>query len=288
MSERCPDDRVVQCGLHSTLVVAMILRRSLFAAAALVPSLVVTDSAIAAEQVNWRYDRGAVVRGNIKAKRLALVFTGDEHSEGTAAILDALKARDVRGSFFLTGRFVRNPKLRPFVQRMIKEQHYVGPHSDSHPHYADWEDRNRSLVTEEFFKRDLQKNIDRLRFWGALPQSERVMFIPPFEWYNEVHVEWSREMGVELINFTPGSGSNRDYVLEDDPKFVPSRTILREILNYETKDPHGLNGFLLLTHLGSARKDAFHKLLPELLEELTRRGYKFVRVDELLGDTNDQ
>jgi hypothetical protein len=57
---------------------------------------------------------------------------------------------------------------------------------------------------------------------------------------------------------------------------------LRDILKHEETDENGLNGFLLLMHLGSGRKDPFHVLLPELLDELQRRGYEPVRVDELL------
>jgi hypothetical protein len=85
-----------------------------------------------------------------------------------------------------------------------------------------------------------------------------------------------------LINFTPGSGSNRDYAPESDRHFAPSRKLYDDILAYEEKDPHGFNGFVLLLHLGSGRKDPFHPLLGSLCDELGRRGYRFVRVDELL------
>ena len=63
---------------------------------------------------------------------------------------------------FVTGNFVRDDKLRPLLERAIAEGHYVGPHSDSHPLYASWDERDKSLVTEEFFKKDLQKNIASL------------------------------------------------------------------------------------------------------------------------------
>ena len=89
-------------------------------------------------------------------------------------------------------------------------------------------------------------------------------------------------MGVGLINFTPGSGSNRDYAPEGDRVFVPSQRILDDLLAYEQKDPHGLNGFLLLLHLGSGRRDPFHSQLGKLCDELAKRGYEFARVDELL------
>jgi len=89
-------------------------------------------------------------------------------------------------------------------------------------------------------------------------------------------------MGVLLFNFTPGSGSNRDWAPEGHKSFVPSQKILDDILAYEQKDSHGLNGFLLLLHLGSQRQDKLHVLLGPLLDQLKRRGYSFARVDELL------
>lgn len=229
-----------------------------------------------------RDSEGGVIRGDVKAKRLSLIFTGDEFGESAEPILEALKHRGVSGGFFLTGNFVRDESLRLLVTRMVEEGHYVGPHSDSHPLYAPWEDRQKSLVTKEFFQEDLQKNIDGLRGAGALAAGDPVLFVPPYEWYNAEQVAWSREMGVGLINFTPGSGSNRDYAREGDRVFVPSAKILDDILAYDQKDPHGLNGFVLLLHLGSGRRDPFHPQLGKLCDELMGRGYEFVRVDELL------
>lgn len=229
-----------------------------------------------------REAEGGVIRGDVQAKRLALIFTGDKFGESATPILDALAARRIKGSFFLTGGFVEQDSLRPAIKRMVDEGHYVGPHSDSHPLYAPWEDRRKSLVTAEFFKDDLQKNIDDLRQVSALPQGTPILFVPPYEWYNAEQVAWSDALGIGLINFTPGSGSNRDYAREGDRVFVPSQQILDDVLAYEQKDPHGLNGFLLLLHLGSERRDPFHPRLGALCDELTRRGYEFARADELL------
>jgi endoglucanase len=225
---------------------------------------------------------GAVIRGNVEAKRLALIFTGDKFGESATPILETLAERRIKGSFFLTGGFVNQDSLRPAIKRMVDAGHYVGPHSDSHPLYAPWEDRRQSLVTAEFFTDDLQQNIEGLRRAGALTPGTPILFVPPYEWYNAEQVAWSDKMGVGLINFTPGSGSNRDYAREGDRAFAPSQQILDDILTYERKDPHGLNGFLLLLHLGSGRRDPFHPRLGDLCDELTRRGYEFARVDELL------
>jgi peptidoglycan/xylan/chitin deacetylase (PgdA/CDA1 family) len=225
---------------------------------------------------------GAIVRGDVNDKRLAVIFTGDEFGESTAPILDALRARRIKGSFFVTGNFLRTAQFKPLVRRIVHEGHYLGPHSDSHLLYCDWEERDRSLVTERVFTADLRKNIAALRAVGGARNGEPVYFVPPYEWYNRDQMAWSRKAGVELLNFTPGSGSNRDYMREDHERFVSSQKILADIFAYEQKDPHGLNGFLLLLHLGSGRKDPFHTQLPALCDRLKQRGYALVRVDELL------
>lgn len=230
-----------------------------------------------------RDEYGAIVRGDVAAKKLALIFTGDEFDESTTPILDVLKSRRQKGSFFVTGNFLRRAELNPLVRRIIREGHYLGPHSDSHPLYCDWDEREKSLVTKAFFTADLKENIAALKAVGAMRHGAPAYFVPPYEWYNREHVQWSRELGVELINFTPGSGSNRDYAKEDDRKFVSSRRIYDDILAYERKDPDGLNGFLLLLHLGSGRGDPFHTQFPSLCDALSRRGYESARVDELLA-----
>jgi len=248
------------------------------------PTTVSLSADLERSHPEWTFDHGGVIRGDSSKKQLALVFTGGDFGEGTGEILDALKARDIAASFFVTGGYLRKPEHQPFLKRIVEQRHYLGPHSDSHPLYCPWEDRTRTLVSEQFFKDDLRKNIDDLRHqYGAFGNAGPVYFIPPYEWFNDDQVRWAREMGVVLFNFTPGSGSNRDWAPEDHKSFVPSRQIIDDILKYEaTKDPHGLNGFLLLLHVGSQRRDKPYPMLGELLDELKRRGYGFVRVDELL------
>jgi len=237
----------------------------------------------AEQRPQWTYVEGGVTRGDTSAKKLALIFTGGDFGEGTGHVLDTLAAEKIEASFFVTGDYLRKPEHAEFVKRIIAEGHYLGPHSDSHPLYAPWEDRSKTVVTEEFFKKDLQKNIDDLQKLGALRDEKKpVYFIPPYEWYNADQSRWSREMNVLLFNFTPGTGSNRDWAPEDHKSFVPSKKIIADILAYEQKDPHGLNGFLLLLHVGSQRKDKTFLMLGDLVTELKKRGYDFVRIDELL------
>lgn len=222
------------------------------------------------------------MRGDRSRREIALVLTGGAYGEGTGVILDALAARGASAAFFLTGEYLADADQRRYVRRMLGEGHYVGPHSHAHLLYCAWDDRLRSLVTQDAFREDLLRNVVELRALGALPTGERVYFIPPYEWYNDEQAAWARGMEVALINFTPGSGSNRDWIPEGEPGFVSSAEITAGILDFERTAPDGLNGFLLLLHLGSQRQDKMHAQLPALLDELHARGYRFVRVDRML------
>jgi len=230
-----------------------------------------------------RESHGAIIRGDTSRNQLALVFTGDSYANSAEPILDQLQDRGIGAGFFLTGNFLRNPQFRPVIDRMLAEGHYLGPHSDNHPLYCDWTDRSKSLVTKQEFADDLQANLATLRAVGAQSTGERPLFIPPYEWYNRAQARWCDELGVTLINFTPGSGSNRDYAPEGDRAFVPSAKIFNDILAYERRDEHGLKGFILLLHVGAQCQDLFHTQLGSLCDELGGRGYEFVRVDKMLG-----
>ena len=228
-----------------------------------------------------REAEGAIVRANIGEKSSRSCLRAATRRRAPGRFLTCSKERNIRAGFFVTGDFARRADLRPQLKRIVSEGHYLGPHSDSHPLYCDWKDRKKSLVTKDFFTADLEKNLAALRALGALPSGQSLYFIPPYEWYNREQVAWAREMGVTMINFTPGSGSNRDYATEGDKAFVPSQKIYDDILAYEKKDARGLNGFLLLLHLGSGRKDPFHLRLALCATSSTRRGYQFERVDRL-------
>jgi peptidoglycan/xylan/chitin deacetylase (PgdA/CDA1 family) len=226
---------------------------------------------------------GGIIRGPIEAKRLALVFTGHEFGEGGPVILDALARRHARASFFLTGDFLRNRAFEPSVRRIVHEGHYLGPHSDKHLLYCAWEAGTRTLVSRETFARDVEDNLRAIETFGVGRDRAR-WFLPAYEWHNAEIAAWSAALGMTLVNFTPGTRSNADYTGEADTNFVSSQRIVDSILAREAGDPNGLNGFLLLLHIGAGpgRSDKMHDRLGGLLDELSRRQYRFVRVDDLL------
>jgi peptidoglycan/xylan/chitin deacetylase (PgdA/CDA1 family) len=228
-------------------------------------------------------DQGGVVRGRLDRKELALVFTGGDYDDGLAFIRDVLRARRIPAGFFFTGDFYRAPAHGPLIRDLRENGHYLGPHSDRHLLYCDWEDRGRTLVGRAEFDRDLQANFEAMRALGLRPGEVRC-FIPPYEWYNRDIVRWARELGLVLFNFTGGTTSNADYTVPSTENYLSSPAIFDNILRFERTDPHGLNGVILLLHVGTdpERTDKFYFRLDELVRELTGRGYAFVRIDRLL------
>ncbi len=232
-------------------------------------------------------DHGALIRGDAGRRELALIFTGGDFADGGPAIRQTLAEKGVRAGFFFTGDFYRDPARAGLIRELIRDGHYLGPHSDKHLLYADWEKRDSSLVSREQFTADLQANYAIMAPFG-LPNYRERYFIPPYEWYNQEQVTWAAAAGVTLFNFTPGTSSNADYTTPDMKSYRSSQAIWEAILACEQKDPHGLNGFILLIHVGTdpRRTDKFYLRLGELIDRLHHQGYSFCRIDELLGRAN--
>ncbi len=229
------------------------------------------------------FREGGITRGPKNKKQIALEFTSDQFAEGGKTILDELARRHAKASFFFTGNFFTSSKNTLLARRIVQEGHYLGPHSDTHPLLCPWEGPKKTLVTKEFFIRDLENNLKKIERIGV-KRKEIKFWIPPYEHYNEEIVLWSRELNLTLINYTPGTRSNADYTEDDAKNFVSSKIIFDSILQRERDDPNGLNGLLLLLHfgVGPKRTDKMHERFGALLDELQKRGYEFIRVDELL------
>ncbi len=228
---------------------------------------------------------GGIIRGDTTSKKIALVFTGDEFGEGGNYIASVLKQQNIHASFFLTGNFYRNPKFTSLIKKIKKNGNYLGSHSDKHLLYCDWEKRDSLLITEQRFKNDLKNSYMELKRFG-IDEKKAHYFLPPYEWYNDSIARWTKQLGVQLVNFSPGTRSNADYTFPSmGNKYVNSDKIFNSILSYEEKSSNGLNGFILLGHIGTGpeRKDKFYYRLRDLIKTLKIRGYQFVRIDDLLN-----
>ena len=226
------------------------------------------------------YQDGGIIRTDPSVKHIDFVFTAADKADGAERIISTLGKYNIKGGFFFTGEFF---EMYPdVVRRLVAEGHYVGSHSYGHLLYAPWGNRDSLLVTKQEFEEDIFKSYKVLREFGI---TDAPYFIPPYEHYNATISSWARQLGLQVINNTPGTLTNGDYTTPEMKRYFSSKEILGRIWEYERTDPNGLNGHIMLIHFGTdpARTDKFYDKLPGLIRELRRKGYSFTPLKD-----NDQ
>jgi endoglucanase len=233
---------------------------------------------------NFTCNHGGIVRGDTTKKELSIVFTGGDFADGSEHIIKVLDSHEVKASFFFTGNFYRNSKFKSLIHQLKNENHYLGAHSDKHLLYCDWTKRDSLLVTKHDFLIDLEANYKEMTRFGIKSENAK-LFMPPYEWYNDSISNWTNEAGYQIVNFTSGTRTNADYTTPDMNSYQSSEEIWKSILNYEGKYKIGLNGFIMLIHIGTApqRTDKFYHRLDDLILWLKKKGYKLKRIDELIS-----
>jgi endoglucanase len=222
-------------------------------------------------------DEGGIIRADTTKKVIYLSFSGHEFVDGGMTIAGVLKRHAVKASFFFTGAFYRNPAHDGLILRLKRDGHYLGPHSDGHLLYAPWDHRDSTLLAEGEFQEDLRRNYAAMSRFGITDEQARC-FLPPYEWYNRTISDWTKRLGLTLVCFTPGTYSNADYTTPSmGARYLSSDSIITRILRYESSRPSGLNGHILLMHIGSGpeRIDKLYDRLARLLTLLKAKGYRF-------------
>ncbi|GAB3010110.1 hypothetical protein GCM10027051_09510 [Niabella terrae] len=225
------------------------------------------------------YDtEGGMIRLGGTSKNVYLIFSAHEYADGAATVLQTLQQYKVKGNFFLTGDFLRNPEFQPYIQKMVQDGHYVGSHSDKHLLYADWSNRDSLLVSRDSFRTDFNRAIGVLS--QVTGQKPGRWYLSPYEWYNKKTVEWCRSEGAVVINFTPGTGTNADYTWPGMKNYRSSRWLLNHLFEFESDK--GLSGAFLLIHLGtdSRRKDKLYNQLGTIIKKLKLLGYHMERLPD--------
>ena len=226
------------------------------------------------------YRDGGIIRTDPSVRHIDFVFTAADKADGAERIISTLRKYNIKGGFFFTGEFF---ELYPdVVRRLVAEGHYVGSHSYGHLLYAPWGKRDSLLVTRQEFEEDMFKSYKVLRELGI---TDAPYFIPPYEHYNATISSWARQLGLQVINYTPGTLTNGDYTTPGMSRYFSSKEILGKVREYERTDPDGLNGHIMLIHFGTdpSRTDKFYDKLPGLIRELRRKGYSFTPLKD-----NDQ
>jgi endoglucanase len=227
---------------------------------------------------------GAVVRTDDFKKQINLVFTAHEFADGYETITRVLDKHSIKTSFFLTGDFYRNEKYKKIIEDLISKRHYLGAHSDKHILYASWENRDSTLITKSEFLEDIRMNYSEMEKFGISKEAAKI-YLPPYEWYNQQISNWCKEIGLNLVCNTGGTNSNQDWTYPElGSKYFGSQKIIDDIFKFELNQPNGLNGFILLMHLGcdERRSDKLYHRLDEIITELKKRGYTFTLLTETM------
>lgn len=225
-------------------------------------------------------NNGGIVRMDTTKKNIWLCFTAHEFTDGFEHITNVLADHNAKASFFLTGDFYRTKDFKKIIERLKADGHYIGAHSDKHLLYCSWEKRDSLLLTKEEFLKDLENNYREMEKHG-IPKDKALVFLPPYEWYNDSISKWTNQFGLTLVNNSSGTITNQDWTVPDGKTYYSSDFLMNNFLTYEKEK--GLNGYILLIHPGTdpRRTDKFYLRLDSILSYLENKDYTFHSFYEL-------
>jgi peptidoglycan/xylan/chitin deacetylase (PgdA/CDA1 family) len=230
----------------------------------------------------FEINRGAIIRGDKNSKNIYLIFSAHEFADGGETIIKTLKDNNIKASFFFTGDFYRNSKFSDLIKNLIEDGHYLSGHSDKHLLYVDWGNRDSLIIPKTDLINDIENNYTAMKSFG-INKAKNKYFLPPFEWHNEKVCKYAEELGVEIVNITPGTMINQDWTIPTNGKYYSSSELINKLYDFEKNDKNGLNGAILLMHFGTHpyRTDKLYNRLDEIIKYLKAKGYEFVTIDNL-------
>jgi peptidoglycan/xylan/chitin deacetylase (PgdA/CDA1 family) len=205
-------------------------------------------------------DYSEIVHGDAATGLVALTFdAGNEGGGAAAEVLDILRARGLRVTFFLSGHWVdHNPEL---AEQMIADGHEIANHSYDHPDLTRLSDDQ--IVWELDYTDQVVSDVMRTH--------TRPYFRPPFGARNR-----------RVLDVAAASGFRSVYWSLDSGDWLPRATaggVAGKILRYA--EP----GDIVVEHVGS---DATAAALPVVLDEFELRGWRVGTVSDVLGQGREE
>lgn len=232
--------------------------------------------------------------GTTDKKLIALTFDGGAYANAADDILDTLMSRGVSSTMFLTGRFIRkNPEL---VQRIIIEGHEVGNHTSTHPHLTSWADTRSHTTLPEVTNVMIGKELKdaNIYFKKLIGYDMRPLWRAPYGEKNRLICLWAQQHGYLHIGWKQARTWRNNFDTNDwvpDPETPGYHTpgeILEKFNYFADAQPYGMNGAIILMHMGTKRKEKdkmVHYALGKIIDQLREKGYEFVTVTVLLRES---
>ncbi|MFI5058236.1 MAG: glycosyltransferase [Candidatus Acidiferrales bacterium] len=201
--------------------------------------------------------------------KIALSFDDGPDPQWTPKILDALKEKNVSGTFFVIGDEAnRYPGI---LKREYAEGHVIGNHTFTHPRFDE--------ISHTQIKWEL--NLTQRLFESTLG-IKSLLFRPPYgidhqpEYAEEVaQLPLPQEMGYLIV----GQQIDPNDWRQRNGKQVPAQEIVDNVLRQATK------GNIVLFHDGGGDRSQTVAALPQVIDKLRAKGYQIVPVPELIGKT---
>lgn len=190
-------------------------------------------------------------------KIVALTFDDGPNPPHTGRVLDVLARYGVPATFFCVG--LHAGAHTEELARMAEAGHGVGNHTWSHPFLADLSVREFEVQLER-----TDEVIERVT--GARPMR---LFRPPYGSRTPEIVSWlGRPAGPTTVLWDVDT---EDWSMPGSDAITD--TVLRDVRP----------GSIVLMHDGGGDRSQTGEALPAVIEGLLERGYRFTRVDDVLG-----
>lgn len=187
-------------------------------------------------------------KSEVSRKEIALTFDDGPHPVYTRKLLDGLKERGVRVSFFLIGQNIDGNE--DIIRRMKEEGHLIGNHSQSHMRLS----KENIDAAYQQIKATNQKIFD---ITGEVPSYIR----PPYgSWSEELECVIPMTVALWDVDTMDWKSQNKNQIVRHVIKHADDGSVILMHDVYETSVEAAL----------------------EIIDTLTKEGYNFVTVDELL------
>ncbi len=234
-----------------------------------------------------------ITRGLTDRMNVSVTFDGGgyESGEEAEAILSTLRERSIKATIFLTGLFIR--KYPAIVREMVRDGHEIGNHTLDHPHLTDFNLTLRQNTVEGvdrgFVARELKGASELFRITTGTEMAP--LWRAPYGDINKEIRGWAFDAGYVHVGWTYDAKNREsldtlDWVYDRRSRLYRTSLQIRDrILNFG-KGSGGINGGIILMHLGTLRKDdRASDVLGEMLDALLEKGYRFVKVSEQMRST---